>query len=287
MDAPDPEKPYAYIAYIDEAGDFGLRNVVPVDQRGASEWLIISAAVIRQSIEPQIVDGLRQLRLAAKNTQSPALHFRTLNDRQKKIICAGLAKMDVRLFVVISNKQNMRYYKNRFAASVSSTGAWFYWWMCRLLFERVSEFCEHRNDLAKTPGAKIRFEFSRRTDLDYSEFTGYLSRIWAQEQPFLKKRIPRWSVIDLQQIHALDHRTRAGLQLADIVASAFYRAVNRDGVAAPNAVYAEALKPRIWSKNGDWFEEGVKVFPYPLRFPKLDDSQKRIFRFYGYPPDKW
>ena len=33
---------YEYVAYIDEAGDQGLRKVKPIDPDGASEWLIVS-----------------------------------------------------------------------------------------------------------------------------------------------------------------------------------------------------------------------------------------------------
>ena len=118
MNAPDPAKPYGYIAYIDESGDFGLRNVAPIDRRGASEWLVLSAVVIRAEAEPKIIEGLRLLRIAAKNTQGPDLHFRNLTDRQKRVVCAGLAVMDVRLFVVISNKRNLRRHKNDLAAAV-------------------------------------------------------------------------------------------------------------------------------------------------------------------------
>jgi hypothetical protein len=75
--------------------------VTPVDSRGASEWLILAAVVIRAEAEPKIVDELRRLRSLAKNTQSPDLHFRTLGDRQKKIVCAGVERMDVRLFVAL------------------------------------------------------------------------------------------------------------------------------------------------------------------------------------------
>ena len=154
--------------------------------------------------------------------------------------------------------------------------------------ERVTEFCERRNHLENTLGSKLRVEFSRRRDLKYNEFTNYLTRFQLQSKPFLSRRIPRWSVIDPQQIYAFDHETRAGLQLADVVASAFYQAINRVAGATPCPDYAEALSDRVWrGARGEWFDEGFKVFPYPLRFPRLDDSQKRIFRFYGYPDRMW
>jgi hypothetical protein len=287
MDALDPPKPYRYIAYIDEAGDFGLRNIAPIDPRGASEWLVLAAVVIRADSEPSLISEFRRLRIAIKNIQSVAMHFRSLSDRQKKSVCSWVASVNSRLSVVISNKQNMRRHRNRRAAHVSHTSAWFYWWMRRLLLERVTEFCERRNDRDDTPRAKVRVELSRHTDLKYRELTSYLAKLQLQEAPVVAKRVPRWSVVDLQQFHPFDHDTRAGLQLADVVASAFYRSINRIDRAVPKPEYAEALREKVWSKSGEWFDNGFSVFPVPLSYPKLDEDQKRIFRFYGFPEDKW
>lgn len=39
--------PYNYILYIDEAGDDGLTRVRPIDENGASEWLIIGGVLVR------------------------------------------------------------------------------------------------------------------------------------------------------------------------------------------------------------------------------------------------
>jgi hypothetical protein len=63
MNLPNPAERYGYIAYVDEAGDFGLRNVSPIDRSGASEWLILSAVVIRAEKEGETVAALRQARL--------------------------------------------------------------------------------------------------------------------------------------------------------------------------------------------------------------------------------
>ena len=41
------DKEYGYIAFIDEAGDPGLNRVRPIDENGASEWLVLSAVVMR------------------------------------------------------------------------------------------------------------------------------------------------------------------------------------------------------------------------------------------------
>jgi hypothetical protein len=52
--AEDPYNPdYEYIAYIDESGDQGLERVKPLDANGSSEWLIVSAVVIRKQNEAE------------------------------------------------------------------------------------------------------------------------------------------------------------------------------------------------------------------------------------------
>jgi hypothetical protein len=44
---------YGYIAYVDEAGDPGLNKVRPIDENGASEWLVLSAVVMKAKREPK------------------------------------------------------------------------------------------------------------------------------------------------------------------------------------------------------------------------------------------
>ena len=68
-----------YIAYLDEAGDFGLRSVAPIDERGASEWFVMGAAVVRKENEKNVPQWLRGIRDEAKNNQSMDLHFRKLS----------------------------------------------------------------------------------------------------------------------------------------------------------------------------------------------------------------
>jgi hypothetical protein len=278
-----------YIAYIDESGDIGLRTVVPLDANGASEWLIVSAMVVRSENEREVAKWLRAMREKARSTQSPDLHFKTLSDRQRHIICGELAECDARLFVVISNKQNMRQHRNDRAARMGQSKHYIYWFLCRLLLERVTEFCEARNDLAGTPGRRLRVEFSKRSDLNYTHLSNYLTKLWIQdERVFLNKKTLRWSVFDPHEIYAYDHRTRAGLQLADAVASAFYRAVNRDAETPCNSDFAKLLKPRVWAgKKGNHFDTGFKALPFPMRVANLDADQKDVFNAYGYPAEKW
>ena len=52
---------YGYIAYIDEAGDPGLKTVRPLDENGASEWLVLSAVVMKAEREAKVVDWVSGL----------------------------------------------------------------------------------------------------------------------------------------------------------------------------------------------------------------------------------
>lgn len=277
-----------YIVYLDEAGDFGLKNVTPIDERGASEWFVMGAVVVRKENEAEVPRWLRSIRDDAKSTQSIDLHFRTLSNRQKLLVCQKLAELHVRLFVVVSNKQNMRRYRNQSASRISQHKHWFYWWIARLILERVTDFCATRNEQEGVPDRKLQIEFSRRKDLRRHEFTDYFTRLWAQAgSPYLNKRRIDWSVFDWQNVHFYDHRSRAGLQMADVVASSFYQAVNvrPHGTCYPE--YAKLLMPRIYHpSNGKWLDEGFTVQPYSLADAELNEDQKEIFRHYGYPESR-
>lgn len=274
-----------YIAYIDEAGDFGLRSVVPVDISGGSEWFVLGAIVVRKENERLVEQWLAEVRKLAKNTQARDLHFRALSGRQKRIVCDHLASLPVRLFVYISNKQNMRQHRNEAASKISRHKHWFYWWGVRLLLERITAFCSAQNAKAGTPKRSLQLEFSRRRDLRKSDFQNYFARLWAQgEKPYLNKRTIDWSVFDFKQVEFYDHHSRPGLQFSDVVASAFFQAVNVHPQGYCDPRFASALKPRMYAPvRRTAMDEGFIVWPHRLDRIHLTEEQKVIFRLFGFP----
>ena len=52
-----------YVAYIDEAGDAGLKTVRPLDPSGASEWLILRrrGRQSRKQLETGALDKTNQI----------------------------------------------------------------------------------------------------------------------------------------------------------------------------------------------------------------------------------
>ncbi|MBY0306715.1 MAG: DUF3800 domain-containing protein [Sphingomonas sp.] len=141
MASEQPE--YSYVAYIDEAGDPGLRRVRPRSNTGASEWFIVSAALIPADKEAETGQWIADIMAAMNSPQMQDIHFAKLTDNRKALACTMLAERHVRLFSVISNKQNMQGYKNPFAAQMTTLlpqDNWFYCWMTRILLERVTDF---------------------------------------------------------------------------------------------------------------------------------------------------
>ena len=73
-----------------------------------------------------------------------------------------------------------------------------------------------------------------------------------------------WSVIDFDEIFVLDHKARAGLQLADMIAGAFFQAVERNRPADCEPEYAKLLKPRMaLDRRGKVLGFGMKPMPHP------------------------
>jgi hypothetical protein len=270
----------AYVAYIDESGDDGLGRVQPIDPNGASEWFVLGAIVVPAHMQREAIWAQRiltELRL----DQRRILHFQPL-DRQRQVrACQAIAALPLRCFAVISNKKNMRGHTNPRAARVSYSAGrtYFYWWMTRLLLERITEYCERRSRHEYHEPRIVRIEFAQRGGLRYSHCQGYLYWLRWQSKTnslYLKQGDLKWSVLNpLDEIRAHDPATREGLQIADSVAGAFYQAVN--GYVEP----AIALAPRMaFDSRGSILGYGIKLMPdgYLNRAPA---RHRAVFEFYS------
>lgn len=275
---------YGYVAYIDEGGETGLTKVRPIDENGSSEWFILSAVVMRAKWEPQVVNWVREIRDGIGIKQRPDLHYRTLSPSRKVAACSRIAKLPVRGFVVASNKKNMRQHRNENAAKVPSQ-QWFYNWCIRLLLERVTAFCAERTDRDYSEKRPIKIEFSRCGGHRYSQTKAYQYYLAFQQEGdkvFLQKRQPVRGMLRTDLMFDYPHDQRAGLQLADIVASAFYQAADASGPGEWSTDGAMALSPIMARENGVQRDFGVALFPTPDWKAALTDNQEQIFRAYGY-----
>lgn len=280
---------YGYVAYIDEAGDPGLKTVRPLDENGASEWLVLSAVVMKAEREAKIVDWASELIGDLGIRQRRDLHYRTLSPTRKQVAGQRIAQLPLRGFAVCSNKKNMRGYHNPRAARISSQ-QWFYNWCIRLLLERVTAFCDARTLHDYGERRRIKIEFSERGGHRYSQTSAYHYYLRHQQQGgviYLTKREPVTDLLDWNLMEAHPHGERAGLQFADFVASAFYQAIDTGGDGEWSLEPAQALAPIMAKENGTPRDFGVALFPTRWWEAKLTPEQEKIFRHYGYELVRW
>ena len=282
----DPVVPdYEFIAYIDESGDPGLKRVRPIDEGGSSEWLVISAVIVRRGHDDETKAWVTDLNRAAGRIHDHVIHFKDLDAAQQLTVCKEMAKLPIRIFCVASNKKNMRGYTNARAAAAGSK-QWFYNWIVRILLERVTDFClRYANDNGLSR-RHVKFVFSQTGGHSYSQTAAYHELIKRQSRGktlYLTKWEPRWEVMSFHLVENYPHYKRAGLQLADIAASAFYQAVDNLDTGPCRYDCAEALSPRIArNEDGEQYDYGLVLQPSKYWEAKLSDDQKQIFRFYGY-----
>ncbi|MBD9372799.1 DUF3800 domain-containing protein [Rhizobium sp. ARZ01] len=289
MSTPD----FEFVAYIDESGDPGLKRVRPIDERGSTEWMTLSAVLVRREKDPETTQWVADINRAIGNTNTQIIHFKDLDGEQKLQVCNRLSDLPVRLFVVASNKKNMRRHRNERAEKVNSK-QWFYNWMVRILLERVTDWCFRYATHHRLHRRHVKFVFSQSGGHSYSQTAAYHELLKYQSRggrTFLTKRTPRWEVMSFKLVEDFPHYQKAGLQFADVVASAFYQAVDNLDTGPCNVRYAMALEKRMALGISDEHHDySVVLQPTPCWEADISEDQKSIFRHYGYDftkPKRW
>ncbi|MGV2165109.1 DUF3800 domain-containing protein [Agrobacterium sp. 16-172Ci] len=275
---------YEYIAYFDEAGDPGIKRVVPVDPKGGTEWFTLGCALIKASREHEPIDFVRRARLRINSRQRPDIHYKYLQPWQRIAVCTEAAKENVRFFCLASHKVSMRGYSNPKAAAVSlHPNDYFYNYCIRILLERVTAWVENWSTNEFGGPKKVKLVFSERGGHSYRHVETYTELLRIQEEKgrlFQDIRSPKFSVLDHRLIEVIPHNQNAGLQMADIVASAFYHAANASA-ANWDMDPAKALKPRMAKDVRGVANMGLTVLPWSTWKSHMSQDQKKIFKFYG------
>lgn len=264
---------HSYIAYIDECGDDGLGNYRgPGASGGASRWLTLSATVMRMSRERDATGWRDEIRnqLHPKSHAKP-LHFVGLNHAQRVMAVERLKTKPFRSICVVANKP------------VIPTGIYqeknqLYFYLCRYLIERISWLCRDMRQRVPEGDGRVQIVFSRRGGMSYPDFRGYLEKMKAKSDPSIQIK---WPVIDIEGISAFDHSTRAGLQISDIVASAITAGVEPNPYGHCELRYAEALRSKIYSRNGNYLSYGMKFYPWADTLPLTEEQKAMVKLFEG------
>ena len=273
-----------YIAYIDEAGDAGLRQIRTKVEGGASEWLVMSAVLVRAEREQEVTQWTRQMIASLDQHQVKHLHFRQIPELKRASVCRQLAGMDVRLFIFATNKRNMEGYRNLQAerAGVNKT-AWFYAWCSKILLESVTDYCGRRSRKEHGMPRTVRLEFSQTGGVKLLDLRNYFQYI--KEQASLgisfRKDFPLdWEVLDTSEIFVLPNAAKPGLQLADVAASAFFAGLEYTQQNALSPEYGKLLFPRICQdRRRKRCMYGFKFLPRSI-ISQLPGAQAELLNFY-------
>jgi hypothetical protein len=249
--AGDIPNPY-YLAFIDEAGDPGLKTVRPIDAAGGTERLCLSAVLMRAKYQAALVGWVQSILSKAGALNRPDLHYRNLPNEKKRIVAKEVTQLPIRGFVLASNKKNMRGYRNVRAERVRSK-QWFYNFCLRLLLERVTDCCYRQAIRERAKNRFLKIVYSERLSHSYAQTAAYQELLKMQAKGsalLLSKRRIMWEVLDWRLAEPVSHKLSAGAQLADVVASAFYQAADTLPPTKWNNEFAKVLMPSMAKENG-------------------------------------
>ncbi len=243
----------SFVVYIDESGDEGF--VFNGDGSGSSRWLVLSAAVIRQVNDLQMVSCLKEVRDLLDKAPKIPLHFVDLKHEQRVPYIRRVGGLPIRTVSVMVYKplihepekfQNTKYLLYRYAT--------------RMLLERVSWLCRDQRREEEGDGF-AEVIFSNRSNMSYEEIRDYLRLLMRQHDSDPQKVQIDPSVIDPDRIRSVEHSRLAGLQVADAVASGIHFGVkvNRYGEAEPS--YLSHLIKTFYRHKGELLGYGIKVWP--------------------------
>lgn len=243
----------SFVVYIDESGDEGF--VFNQDGSGSSRWFVISAAVIRQTNDLQMVSCLGEVRALLGKPPKYPLHFVDLKHEQRVPYIRRVGAIPMRTVSVLVYKpliaepekfQSDKYRLYRYAT--------------RMLLERVSWLCREQRHSEEGDGF-AEVIFSNRSNMSYGEMRDYL-RLLTRQAEFnpMQVQLDR-TVIDPDRIRSVEHSKLAGLQVADAVASGIHFAVKRNRYGESEPGYLAHLKGNLYRHKGEVMGYGLKIWP--------------------------
>lgn len=239
----------SFVAYIDESGDEGFK--FREDGSGSSRWFILSAVVVRKINDLQMVVGAKRAREVLKFEPKRQIHFCNLRHEQRVPVARIIGNLPVKTVSILIHKPSIADPEN-FQQDAYSL----YRYASRLLLERISWLC--RDNRKKNDGdGRVQLIYSNRSAMSYEDLRAYLSQL--RHKPNGQTVNIDWDVIDENMVRAVNHDKMAGLQLADVVASSIYQAVNPNKYGDTETKYLEMLGKTIYTRQS-------KVEGYGLKF---------------------
>ncbi len=236
-----------FVVYIDESGDEGF-------SLKSSKWFSMSCIIVRKENDLSLVkhrNNICNQISVNKNKPLQTIHFADLrNHEQRKYVCKYLSeeKVPIRAINVIINKSSI---PEKTLNNYKQDRNRFYWYTARLLFERISWFLKDKD--VKYP----QIVFSNRKQSKVQDFLIYLNKLKQEADNNID-----WKVfsIDEKHIKSISHEKMAGLQIADVFATAFRKYMFEcNSFGDVESSYAEILKPFVYNVNKNYRSYGLKI----------------------------
>lgn len=241
---------HSFIAYIDESGSEG-----GIGKVGASEFLIISAVIVREMSAQSVTDVWDLARRYAK--KPPEWDWKSFKDissaHHKFLISRLIADLPIKIVAVFAHKPTVQY----FGAKGKYGDLYFY--LSHLLLERISWVCRDNFEYLPYGDGTPKIIFSERANLTMTNFGDYVRRIKCGETRY--QSFAAWDFVDLNNIHTRPHRLCDGLRIADFVASSFGSAVEYKQHDLKDDRFIVAMKRKIYCPNRRIISNGVKLLP--------------------------
>jgi hypothetical protein len=254
-----------FTLFIDESGEAGIGKIRSASAGGASPYMTLGASLIRNQDRKRIVDTLAEI--SAKIGRS-SLHCSQLKHYQLLHFVRQITKQHMRLFGVISRKATLGSYKT----AIADDSSMFYNKCSQYLLERVGWFMEARN----IPAENINIIFEK-ANVDYEKMRNLLQT--CQSNP-MHPNTKKLQHIDIGNITAKKKSEEPLLQIADLVAHALYKCVDKQdkNFYIPEPRYLRELAPLFFGHPETQTVVGAGLYcVHSTRDLKLDPDVEEVF----------
>lgn len=222
-----------FTVFIDESGEAGIEKVRSETSGGASPYMTLGASLINNASRPALEHELFQI---TERVGKKSLHCSKLNHSQILYFIQEITKHRMRLFGLVSRKDTLGSYKKQ----ISENSSMYYNKCCQYLMERIGFFMQTHD----IPPANLDIVFEKSNN-DYGKMRSFL--LTCQSNPLQPvTRLLRH--IDIARIDIKDKTEEPLLEIADLVAHALYRCVDKSthnlGMTEPR--YISELAPHFF-----------------------------------------
>ena len=233
--------PCSYVVYVDEAGDEGFSF-----KSGSSEWFVLSAVLTLKAEDLETVKLVDRVRQKLKRPDHKPLHFRDLRHEHRLPFIAEISRASLRAFTLLIHKPSLQ------DPEVLRQPSLLYFQATQELLEGVCRLCEKARP--RKGDGTVEIVFSTRAGMDYGDLKRFVHRDGSGGTP-----------IRHDQIYTYSAGQRMGLQIADAVASGFFKAVEPTQYGHTEERYARMLKPVLYRKEETYEGYGLKFWPREIR----------------------